>query len=74
MASLVLERRKQPNNTRVDKRQPWPAGHSVHVGTTPERPDWIVGMCECGEVAESKADGLVEAWAIWHRTQVAHSK
>lgn len=73
MAAPIAERRQQPSAFIAVNRRPVLPGHNVIVGTSHIKPGWLIGACECGEIAESKVDGLVEAWVTWHQAQVMSS-
>lgn len=65
--TALIERRQQAATFTKANRRPAVPGHHVTVGTSHVKPGWLIGACECGEVAESKVDGVVEAWVTWHR-------
>lgn len=66
---LLLDRRKseQPSLRREHERRRAVPGHAVQLGPSPERPDWVVARCSCGQHAESGVEELVEAWVVCHR-------
>lgn len=70
MASTILERRKDDLDARWGKRRAMNWGHAVTIGTRPDMPGWLFGVCECGQHADASVPGVVEAWATWHHWQV----
>lgn len=66
---LLLDRRKfqEPSFRPEDDRRRAIPGHEIQLGHSPERPNWTVAHCSCGKVAESSAEGIVEAWVACHR-------
>lgn len=66
---LLLDRRKhqEPSFRRENDRRRAIPGHEVHLGHSPERPNWMVASCSCGQLAESSVEGIVEAWVVCHR-------
>ncbi|HZU80068.1 MAG TPA: hypothetical protein VE991_09145 [Acidimicrobiales bacterium] len=65
-----IQDRRQHLGTGGKRRRMIP-GHTVTVGTRPDRPGWLFGVCECGEETEAQLPGVVEAWVTVHRWQVS---
>ncbi|MHB8440235.1 MAG: hypothetical protein ACYDD4_13910 [Acidimicrobiales bacterium] len=72
----ILDRRRMRHPTMVHgkERRSDIAGHVVAVGPIITRPGWIGGACSCGQHAEARVEGVVEAWVVCHRAQVIMSR
>jgi len=69
----ILDRRLRDQNISRDQRRPDIPGHTVTLGFDPTRSSWLIGRCQCGEKAESRVEGVVEAWVTWHKAQLHRS-
>lgn len=52
------------------ERREYLAQHHITVGRVAGSGGWMGGVCSCGEHTLSRVDGLIEAWARWHRREV----
>jgi len=70
MDQVPVDRRRRSVETPFDRRSEV-VGHRIVMAPHLWRLScWTQGTCECGETTVSRLDGIVEAWARYHKLEV----